>query len=393
MPKFTQYINQVKIVPPELLDAVAKALRAEMKKRGLWTAPPVWLGYEDWNCWDETRGKYKDDVLKKYSDAFIDLLFECYEYLFLGQRLPHLQNAMKQSPNVDGLVVRNIKQFITEKQRKHDPLGYNVAHHARDAVQCAIDKGILKASGLTHKGKVYNRTLLSSGSAAQSSDDTQKPARYQRPSRFTTTLCRTTLSSTNSTTLSEQGRIFEVLHDNQKWKDIRHKLAGKSEKVQERLCEIVCQLIKSGINCFRFENLVNAMKEDVRAINPEPKYISIDKVTGIQKEDTEIAAREPANDAEANDAYAQLIVRLDISYEDYHNYCDLRDRIREAIDKLPLQEKFRKRLHQILMEFENAIETKTKIPSQTELSKRLGVGIGTINKDIKELRKLVKKII
>jgi hypothetical protein len=30
------------------------------------------------------------------------------------------------------------------------------------------------------------------GSAAQSSDDTQKPARSQRPSRFTTTLCRTT---------------------------------------------------------------------------------------------------------------------------------------------------------------------------------------------------------
>jgi len=360
MPKFTQYINQVKIVPPELLDAVAKALRAEMKKRGLWTAPPAWLGYEEWNRWNESNGKYKDEALKKYSDAFINLLFECYEYLFLGQRLPHLQNAMKQSQNIDGLVVRNIKQFITEKQRKHDPLGYNVAHHARDAVQCAIDKGIIKASGLTHKGKVYNRTLL---------------------------------SSTNSTTLSKQERIFEVLHDNQKWKEIRHKLAGKSEKVQELLCEIVCQLIESGVNCFRFENLVNAMKEDVRAINPEPKYISIDKVTEIRKEDIEIAAREPANDAYANDAYAQLIVRLDTSYEDYHNYCDLRDKIREAIDKLPLQEKFRKRLHQILMEFENAIETETKIPSQTELSRRLGVSIGTINKGIKELRKLVKKII
>jgi hypothetical protein len=45
------------------------------------------------------------------------------------------------------------------------------------------------------------------GSAAQSSDDTQKPARYQRPSRFTTTLCRTTHLWNKSDTMANQKRF------------------------------------------------------------------------------------------------------------------------------------------------------------------------------------------
>ncbi len=133
------------------------------------------------------------------------------------------------------MVYQNIKHFLTDLQKKHDPIGYHLARQARRAAECAVDKGILKASELSHKGKIHNPTLL-------------------------------TFSTAKSTTLSEKSSIFDALRNNQTWKEIRPQLAGKSEKFQERLCEIVCQLKDSDINCFRFKNLADAMKEDVRAI-------------------------------------------------------------------------------------------------------------------------------
>ena len=234
---FTQYIKnqQPSDYSPELLEAVAKALHAEMKKRGLWNAPPAWLGYKDWSYWDENRNGNRacKKVLPKYSYAFNDLFVTCYITTII-EPLPKLQAQPKTFDNIDTLIFRNINYFISNLQRKNDPLGYNVAQQAKNAIHCAIDKGIFAPSDLNHDGNVSNKTLL------------------------------TIYSFDTSITPSEKAFILEVLRNNPTWKDIRLKLAGKSQTVQEPLCQIVCQLTEAGILCFRFNVLVDAMKEDVR---------------------------------------------------------------------------------------------------------------------------------
>jgi hypothetical protein len=66
-------------------------------------------------------------------DAFEDILLDCYKFAILD-RLTALQEQLKIKPNVDGLISRNVSNFLLERQRKHDPIGYAVFLNVHDAV-------------------------------------------------------------------------------------------------------------------------------------------------------------------------------------------------------------------------------------------------------------------
>jgi hypothetical protein len=211
----------------DLLDEVTSALRAKMKRRGLWpNASPAWLGYNIYENWDE-------------NGAFNDISLDCYDYIMA--RLDNLRVAMTQSQNVDGLVSQYIGFFIMERQKTQDSVGYAVFQHAQKAVQSAIEKKVLTPN---NKGKLSNQTLL-------------------------------TFSSSDSTTSSEE-EIYEALHNNKAWVAIRQQVGKKDKTVQKSLYKILCQLPKYAINCFRFKSLVDAMKKEVRALFPQPEIISKD---------------------------------------------------------------------------------------------------------------------
>ncbi|RKZ73279.1 MAG: hypothetical protein DRR19_31150, partial [Candidatus Parabeggiatoa sp. nov. 1] len=94
------------------------------------------------------------------------------------------------------------------------------------------------------------------------------------------------------------------------------------------------------------------MKEDVRAIHPNPKHIPIHNIGTLEK--TEIL--DPVQQAEFQEDIDQLITVLDTSYQDYQSYLDLCNKLRDAIDD-KTKGKVRNRLHQILNEIDDAIET------------------------------------
>jgi hypothetical protein len=327
-----------------LLDAVAKALRAEMNRRGLWNTPPLWLGvdYENWEHWNN-------------QEAFDALCVDCYIFSITDQ-FNNLRAALKISKNIDSLIFLNIHHFISHLQRTYDSLGYAVAIHARNAIQCAIDKGIFVPSELNNKGKVGNKTLL------------------------------TVSTSDFSITLSETNQILEVLRNHPIWKEIQLKLAGKSQKVQEFLCEIVCQLTESNILCFRFKNLVDAMKEDVRIAKEKDDTECLAKNTALEIENT---AREELD--EDNNQIVQL-VEADTTYEDYESFLYHVKQVQESIDKLKYQQRVRKRLHQVFVEIVDYIETEHVEPSQSELVKKLNIPKATLNGDMKVLRELIQQI-
>lgn len=328
----------------ELREAISIALRIEMKKRGLWDMPPVWLGdeYEIWNSWSNP-------------EAFDALCIDCYIFAIIKQ-YKNLQAVLKTSDNIEGLIFLNIRYFVSNIQKKNDSLGHAVAQHARDAVQCAIDKGILVPSELNYKGKVGNKTLL------------------------------TASSSNTSITPLEKSAILKVLSQNKVWADIRLKLAGKSQAVQEPLCEIICQLTKSDVLCFQFKTLVNAMKEEVRKARQEnfAKQMALD-IENTIFEETE----------EDNDTVSIMPVQLiepDTTYEDYESFHELVKQVQEAINQLESQQRVRERLHQVFAEIVDYIETEGEEPFQTELVKKLDIPKATLSGDMKTLRQLVQQI-
>lgn len=112
-----------------VLRTLAGMLRKELKRRGQWLAPPSYLGVYGWASWDEPG-------------ALEDLTSACYAYTFVT-RLRALRAQLRVKPNIDGLVFRNVRNFVHDRQRRHDPLGYRAWEVVRAAVETALADGAL----------------------------------------------------------------------------------------------------------------------------------------------------------------------------------------------------------------------------------------------------------
>jgi hypothetical protein len=123
-------------------DALRGALRGELRRRGLWNAPPDYLGVHGAESWE---------------DALEELLAACYTFVFV-ERLRGLQAQLRVKPNVDGLVYLNVRHFLHERQKEHDPLGSQVFEVLQSAVRSAVAAGELHV--LAGDPRVRNETVL-----------------------------------------------------------------------------------------------------------------------------------------------------------------------------------------------------------------------------------------
>ncbi len=128
----------------EVWQKLADALRYELRQRGLWLAPPSYLGVQGAFSW--TR-----------NEAFEELLCDCYSFVFVF-RLRGLAGLLTYRENIEGVVFRNIRLFLFERQRQWDPLGYRVFVVSRKAARVAIRE--LWLFVLEGDDAVSNETLL-----------------------------------------------------------------------------------------------------------------------------------------------------------------------------------------------------------------------------------------
>lgn len=148
---FTEYVRSLERgnAPPDresfdrVWNALAIRLRTELRRRGLWTSPPRFLGIVGSETWTE--------------DALEELTAEAYAFNFVD-RLRSLRAQLRVKPNVDGLVHLNLKNFLTERQRRYDPLGYRIFEVLRTAFREAVDAGELEV--LAGDPRIRNDTLL-----------------------------------------------------------------------------------------------------------------------------------------------------------------------------------------------------------------------------------------
>ncbi len=206
-----------------LWSALRAALRAELRRRGLWESPPAFVGIYGWDSW-ETPGEMRQGALE-------ELLFECYTYIFV-QRLRGLEAQLKVKPNVDGLIFLNIRHFLHERQKEHDPLGSQVFEVLRSAVRMAVEEGALRV--VSGDEGVRNDTVLSFSPEAQS------PVAREAVAAL--------VPSWNDDLLP----------------DLVTLRGQRQEEVVRRLRDLLPGLRREGVAAFRFKDLVDPLKADVR---------------------------------------------------------------------------------------------------------------------------------
>jgi len=212
------------------LEAVRKALKAalvgELRRRGLWEGPPSYLGVFGWDRWDAE--------MSSGGGPLEELLADAYFFIFVA-RQRSLQAQLKVKPNVEGLVFLNVRHFLHERQKEHDPLGSQVFEVLQSAVRESVRLGELHV--LAGDERVRNDSVLGF-------DFDATPA-----------------------ALSDLSRLRErVLRwDDDLLPDLVTLRGKRQEECVRRLRERLPELREDGIKVFRFKDLVDPMKADVRA--------------------------------------------------------------------------------------------------------------------------------
>lgn len=164
---FTAHFEALEPGSPEAPGAEAaradlrRALEVELRRRGLWAAAPSYVGVPGHGRWDR--------------DALDELAGECYLYQLA--RLRGLQAQLRAGAGIDGFVLLNVRHFVFERQRANDPLGYRVFEMLERAVERALEGGRLLSREPGER--VRNDSVLAfapgGGDAAPASPDALAP--------------------------------------------------------------------------------------------------------------------------------------------------------------------------------------------------------------------------
>lgn len=227
-PLFTRFVRSLEGAPDERLalevwERLREILEHELKRRGLWHNPPGYLGISGWPGWAGLPGEP--------SPALEELVAECYAFIFVD-RLGRLQAQLAAKPNIEGLVLLNVRHFFLERQKEHDPLGYRVYEMLHAAVRGAVDEGELYV--LEGEPEVRNETVL--GLAAG-------PGETAPASRLVPLVAPWSQELLPGLVLA-RGR-----HQEEVWARIRRLIRG---------------LEPEGICAFRFRDLLDPLKSDTR---------------------------------------------------------------------------------------------------------------------------------
>ncbi len=231
---FTRYVRAIASrgeavggMVEELRAELRKALVREMRWRSLWASSPAYAGVLGWPSW--TPGDTKGTA-----SPLDDLLSDCYLFVF-GQQLHRLLHQLRVHPKIDGLVVVYLRHFLTDRQKHHDPLGYRLFEILCAAVRGSVAAGELHV--LRGTPAIRNQTVL--GAASDADPARAAPIEELRPlvARWNDALLPGLVTAERAA----------------------------RRKVTEGLRDHLVSLEAEGVVVFRFKDLLDALKEDVRA--------------------------------------------------------------------------------------------------------------------------------
>ena len=205
----------------EVWTALRRLLVSELRRRSLWSLPPACLGVYGCATWAD-------------SDAVEELVADCFVFVF-AERFRSLKAQLRKKPNVEGLILRNVRNFLHETQRRHDPVGFRVFTVLRRAVRGALSASELQV--IAGSPAVRHDTVLAFRSGAS-------PEEAVRPEAL------------RPHVLAWNDDLLPDLITARGW-DVR--------QVTARLERHLRRLAAEGIRAFRFHDLVDALRQDARA--------------------------------------------------------------------------------------------------------------------------------
>lgn len=99
-----------------------------MKSRNLLSSPPAYLGFFDFENWTD--------------EALWSLAVEAFVFSVVSRRKA-LAVRLRAWGNIDGLVLRNVRNFLIDRQRAADPIGRAVYQNIKDSSEAAAASGLL----------------------------------------------------------------------------------------------------------------------------------------------------------------------------------------------------------------------------------------------------------
>lgn len=289
---FTEYVRSLtpgEEPDPRLFEKVWSTLRgalfAEMRKRSLWTLDPALFGVHGRASWSE-------------DGAFEELASDCYAFIFL-ERLPALKAQLKVKDNVEGLVFRNIRNFLHDAQKSNDPVGFKTYKILRAAVTRLIERGTLRTA---HGGpRLVGDTVL-----AFSLEAAARPAGAEALEAPARQWC----DELSHGIVTARGR-------------------GRDE-VAGALAERIARLPGEGVETFRFKDLIDIVKSAVRV-----RWHALGTTGGA----------ETAYEKVGEGAGRRIrIVRPDTELEDRESFEKLCAHVQERIDRSGKPERTRREL-------------------------------------------------
>ena len=117
----------------ELWPQLRQALAREIRRRGLWQLPPVYLGIDGAAGWND-------------ESALDQLVTEAFRFVFID-RLSSLKTQLGARSEVDGLVLSALGHFVHDRQKTCDPVGYRAWETLVLATGQAVREGRLVVLG------------------------------------------------------------------------------------------------------------------------------------------------------------------------------------------------------------------------------------------------------
>lgn len=311
---------------PERVAAVRKALRvalkSELKRRGLWESPPRYLGIYGWERWEE--GAPSGD------DALSELCAEAYVFIF-ATRLRSLRTHLESKENVDGLIFLNLRHFLHERQKEHDPVGSQVFEVLQSAVRRSLSSGELHV--LRGEASVRNDTVL--GFTPEADPGSAVPADL---------------------------RSLAVRWNSDLLPDLLTARGKRQEEVVQKLRERLPELRQEGVEAFRFKDLIDPMKADVRA-----RWAALH-----ERGDGDVAV-----EAAGDESTLTRLVQPDTDVEDRQFFKKVVSCVLESLERLEARDKTRAYLQNlwsfVRLEARDSGQEVSGRPSARKVSDLLGI--------------------
>ncbi|MEL7060274.1 MAG: hypothetical protein AAGN46_09650 [Acidobacteriota bacterium] len=206
-------------------EALRQVLVREMRRRGLWHGSPRHLGVVGLSAWNLHDG------------SLDELVNDCFVFVLVHRRRA-LSERVEAGDDVASLVRLNVRHFLFELQRRHDPVGYRVFKVLERAIALLVERRRLRCVG-GHPARLRSRTVL----AFVAEGTNVAPDAPVRPTRLDAEPIATWADCLAAAIVEARGRQLESV----------------AERLAERLPELA-----EHAEAFHFGQLARLLKTQVR---------------------------------------------------------------------------------------------------------------------------------